>query len=68
VLIDVVLATAGALGLAVAALSARLRRLPVSEPVLALAAGVLIRRGERIRQTVPLDPSERRSATPQWSG
>jgi sodium/hydrogen antiporter len=42
VLIDVVLASAGALGLAVAALSGRLRRWPVSEPVLALALGVVI--------------------------
>jgi NhaP-type Na+/H+ or K+/H+ antiporter len=42
VLIDVVLVVAGALGLAVAALSERLRRLPVSEPVLALGVGVLI--------------------------
>ncbi|MGY1707397.1 cation:proton antiporter [Geodermatophilus sp. SYSU D00697] len=41
-LIDVVLASAGALGLVVAALSGRLRRWPVSEPVLALALGVLI--------------------------
>lgn len=41
-LIDVVLVVAGALGLGVAALSDRLRRLPVSEPVLALAAGVLL--------------------------
>ncbi|MBN1093204.1 cation:proton antiporter [Blastococcus sp. TML/M2B] len=36
------LVAAGVLGLAVAALSDRLRRLPVSEPVLALAAGVLL--------------------------
>ncbi len=41
-LIDVVLVAAGLLGLAVAALAERLRRLPVSEPVLALAAGVLL--------------------------
>jgi len=40
--IDVLLVVAGVLGLAVAALSERLRRLPVSEPVLALVAGVLI--------------------------
>jgi sodium/hydrogen antiporter len=42
VVIDVVLVAAGVLGLAVAALSEQLRRLPVSEPVLALTAGVLI--------------------------
>lgn len=41
-LIDIVLVAAGVLGLAVAALSDRLRRLPVSEPVLALAGGVLM--------------------------
>ncbi|MGY1634401.1 cation:proton antiporter [Geodermatophilus sp. SYSU D01186] len=41
-LIDVVLALAGALGLVVAALSGRLRRWPVSEPVLALGLGVVI--------------------------
>jgi sodium/hydrogen antiporter len=42
VLIDVVLLAAGALGLLVAALSERLRHLPLSEPVLALLAGVLL--------------------------
>ena len=41
-MIDVLLLTAGLLGLVVAALSERLRRLPVSEPVLALAAGVIL--------------------------
>ncbi len=41
-LIDVVLVAAGALGLVVAALSGRVRRWPVSEPVLALALGVLL--------------------------
>ncbi|MGY1665768.1 cation:proton antiporter domain-containing protein [Geodermatophilus sp. SYSU D00696] len=39
---DVVLLAAGALGLAVAALSGRLRRWPVSEPVLALVLGVVL--------------------------
>jgi sodium/hydrogen antiporter len=42
VLVDVVLVAAGVLGLAVAALSQRLRRLPVSEPALGLALGVLL--------------------------
>jgi sodium/hydrogen antiporter len=42
VLVDVVLVAAGTLGIAVAALSGRLRRWPVSEPVLALAAGVVL--------------------------
>ncbi len=41
-LIDVVLVSAGVLGLVVAALSGRLRRWPVSEPVLALALGVVL--------------------------
>ncbi|EME66664.1 sodium/hydrogen exchanger [Rhodococcus ruber BKS 20-38] len=40
--IDVVLATVGVLGVGVAALSAKMRRLPVSEPLLGLAAGVLL--------------------------
>jgi NhaP-type Na+/H+ or K+/H+ antiporter len=42
VLIDVLLFAGGVLGLLVAALSGRLRRLPVSEPVLALLVGVLL--------------------------
>lgn len=41
-LIDVVLVAAGVLGLVVAALSGRLRRWPVSGPVLALALGALL--------------------------
>ncbi|MDQ4102457.1 MAG: sodium:proton exchanger, partial [Actinomycetota bacterium] len=40
--IDVLLACSGVLAIAVAALSGRLRRLPVSEPVLGLLAGVLL--------------------------
>ncbi|MGY1683216.1 cation:proton antiporter domain-containing protein [Geodermatophilus sp. SYSU D01176] len=39
---DVVLLSAGVLGLVVAALSGRLRRWPVDEPVLALALGVVL--------------------------
>jgi sodium/hydrogen antiporter len=39
---DVMLAVVGALGVLVAALSARIRRLPVSEPLLGLLAGVLL--------------------------
>jgi sodium/hydrogen antiporter len=54
VLIDVVLASAGMLGLVVAALSGRLRRWPVSEPVLALALGVLI--GPELLGVVALPP------------
>ncbi|WP_324277973.1 cation:proton antiporter [Blastococcus brunescens] len=41
-MIDILLVAAGALGLLVAALSERLRRLPLSEPVLALVVGVLL--------------------------
>ncbi|SFF86410.1 cation:proton antiporter [Blastococcus tunisiensis] len=41
-MIDILLVGAGVLGLVVAALSERLRRLPLSEPVLALVAGVLL--------------------------
>ena len=40
--IDVVLLAGGALALVVAALSERLRRMPLSEPVLALLAGVVL--------------------------
>ncbi|NEK86753.1 sodium:proton exchanger [Blastococcus saxobsidens] len=41
-LIDVVLVASGALGLAVAAASGRLRRWPVSEPVLGLLIGIVL--------------------------
>jgi sodium/hydrogen antiporter len=40
--LDVMLAVVGALGVLVAAMSARIRRLPVSEPLLGLFAGVLL--------------------------
>lgn len=40
--LDVLLIAVGLLGVAVAALSARIRRLPVSEPLLALMTGVLL--------------------------
>ena len=52
--IDVVLLAAGALGLVVAALSERLRRLPLSEPVLALLAGVVL--GPAVTGVLPLSP------------
>ncbi|MGV0642502.1 cation:proton antiporter [Mycolicibacterium sp. XJ2546] len=39
---DVLLTVVGVLGVVVAALSAKMRRLPISEPLLGLAAGVLI--------------------------
>ena len=41
-ILDVLLIATGALGVVVAALSARIRRLPVSEPLLALVVGVLV--------------------------
>ncbi len=41
-LLDVVLVAVGALGVVVAALSERIRRLPLSEPLLALITGVLL--------------------------
>ena len=41
-IIDVVLAAGGLIGLVVAALSSRMRRLPVSEPLLGLLAGILL--------------------------
>jgi NhaP-type Na+/H+ or K+/H+ antiporter len=40
--LDLLLAVTGCLGLGVAAMSSRLRRLPVTEPVFALLAGVLV--------------------------
>ena len=39
---DVLLTVIGVLGVGVAALSAKMRRLPISEPLLGLAGGVLI--------------------------
>jgi NhaP-type Na+/H+ or K+/H+ antiporter len=54
VLIDVVLVSAGLLGLVVAALSGRLRRWPVSEPVLALGLGVVL--GPQLLGAVDLPP------------
>lgn len=41
-LLDILLLAVGALGVVVAALSARLRRMPLSEPLLALVVGVLL--------------------------
>jgi NhaP-type Na+/H+ or K+/H+ antiporter len=40
--LDLLLATVGALGVVIVALSARLRRWPVSEPLLALIAGIVL--------------------------
>jgi NhaP-type Na+/H+ or K+/H+ antiporter len=60
VLIDVLLLAAGVLALVVAALSGRLRRLPVSEPVFALALGILI--GPELLGVLTLPPLTEESA------
>ena len=52
--LDVLLIATGALGVLVAALSARIRRLPVSEPLLALVVGVLV--GPQVLRALPLPP------------
>lgn len=52
--IDIVLATVGVLGVGVAALSAKMRRLPLSEPLLGLAAGVLL--GPYVLDVLSLPP------------
>jgi len=52
--LDVLLVAVGALGVAIAALSARIRRLPVSEPLLAVVVGVLI--GPRVLDVLPVPP------------
>lgn len=53
-LVDVVLVAAGVLALAIAALSERLRRLPISEPLLALVVGVLL--GPEVTGLLRLSP------------
>ncbi len=52
--LDMLLIATGALGVLVAALSARIRRLPVSEPLLALVVGVLV--GPEVLRALPLPP------------
>ncbi|UAL28533.1 cation:proton antiporter [Nocardioides rotundus] len=52
--LDVLLIATGALGVLVAALSARIRRLPVSEPLLALVVGVLV--GPEVLRALPFPP------------
>ncbi len=52
--IDLVLLAAGMLALGVAALSERLRRLPVSEPLLGLAAGIML--GPTVTGLLPVAP------------
>ncbi|WP_100498383.1 cation:proton antiporter domain-containing protein [Geodermatophilus chilensis] len=59
-LIDVLLLGAGVLALVVAALSGRLRRLPVSEPVLALGLGILL--GPELLGVLTLPPLTEESA------
>lgn len=52
--LDVMLAAVGALGLVIAAISARMRRLPLSEPLLALVTGVLL--GPAVLDLLRLEP------------
>lgn len=52
--LDVLLVAVGALGVLVAALSARIRRMPVSEPLLAVVIGVLI--GPRVLDVLSVPP------------
>jgi NhaP-type Na+/H+ or K+/H+ antiporter len=52
--LDVVLAAMGLSGLVIAALSARIRKMPLSEPLLALAVGVLL--GPALAGVLPLTP------------
>ncbi|SOC50232.1 sodium/proton antiporter, CPA1 family [Blastococcus aggregatus] len=52
--IDVLLLTGGLLAIGVAALSGRLRRLPVSEPLIGLVIGVLI--GPAVLDVLPVAP------------
>lgn len=59
--LDMLLLAVGALGLVVAALSARLRRLPVSEPLLALVLGVLV--GPEVLGLLDLPPVTEDHAT-----
>jgi sodium/hydrogen antiporter len=59
--LDVLLVVVGALGVLVAALSARIRRLPVSEPLLALVIGVLV--GPHVLGALPLLPITTEAAT-----
>ncbi|MGA4688691.1 cation:proton antiporter [Rhodococcus sp. AB351] len=52
--IDVVLAVVGGLGVIVAAISSTMRRLPLSEPLLGLVAGILL--GPQLLDAVPITP------------
>ncbi len=59
--LDVLLVGVGLLGVLVAALSARIRQLPVSEPLLALLVGVLL--GPQVADVLPLPPITSSHAT-----
>ncbi|MDP3892226.1 cation:proton antiporter, partial [Nocardioides sp.] len=50
--LDVLLVTVGVLGLVIAALSEKVRRMPMSEPLLALLAGVLL--GDAVLGVLPI--------------
>lgn len=52
--VDLLLVAGGMLGIGVAALSGRLRRMPVSEPLLGLLAGIVL--GPQVTDALPLDP------------
>lgn len=52
--VDVVLTVVGALGVVVAAISSTMRRLPLSEPLLGLLAGVLL--GPQLFDALPIAP------------
>ncbi|MDF6102877.1 cation:proton antiporter [Gordonia hongkongensis] len=52
--VDVVLTVVGALGVVVAAISSAMRRLPLSEPLLGLLAGVLL--GPQLLDVLPIAP------------
>lgn len=59
--LDALLVAVGALGVVVAALSARIRRLPVSEPLIALVIGVLV--GPEVLGALSLPPITTEHAT-----
>ncbi|MFC4373409.1 cation:proton antiporter [Nocardia halotolerans] len=59
--LDVVLAVVGCLGVVVAAISAAMRRLPLSEPLLGLTAGVLL--GPELLGVLALEPLTAEAST-----
>lgn len=52
--LDIVLAAVGVLGMAVATLSAKMRSLPISEPLLGLAAGIVL--GPQVTGVLSMSP------------